>query len=134
MEVIVPWNDGNGNIIVTITYEEEGYDGVLTITSDSAIGDTELRTQVLTLVTTDGSNVTAELTLTQIGKYVQVYTEEVVEGNEVYENNDYIYVEATGNEYTNYGPLSRAAVTMDSEGTEVILTRIDEEGNLRSTC
>lgn len=135
MEVIIPWSDGNGNIIIVVTYEEEGHDGNLTITSDTSIGDFETRTQTITLRTTDGSNVTTELQLTQIGKYVQVYTEEISTGNEVYEDFDsLVYAEAVGDEYTNYGPLLRSAVTLDEEGNEGILLRIDENGNLRSTC
>ena len=134
MEIIIPWNDGNGNIIILITYEEEGFDGVLNITSDTSIEDFEIRTQIITLRTTDGSNITRELCLTQIGKYVQVYNEEVIIGNEVYESENPVYVEAMGDEYTNYGPLLRSAITLDENGNEVVLLRVDENGNLRSTC
>lgn len=134
MEIVIPWNDGNGNIIIIVTYDEEGFDGVLNITSDTPIGDFEIRTQVITLKTTDGSNITTELKLTQIGKYVQVYNEEVVTDNEVYEGEDFVYVEATGDEYTNYGPLLRSAITLDENGNEIVLMRVDENGNLRTTC
>ena len=134
MEIIIPWNDGNGNIIILITYEEEGFDGVLNITSDTSIEDFEIRTQIITLRTTDGSNITRELCLTQIGKYVQVYNEEVSIGNEIYESENPVYVEAMGDEYTNYGPLLRSAITLDENGNEVVLLRVDENGNLRSTC
>jgi hypothetical protein len=132
MEIIIPWKDGNGNIRVTITYEEEGFDGVINITSDTSIEDFETRTQILTIKTIDGS-ISRELKLTQIGKYIQVYSEEINIGNEVYEDNSLVYVEATGNEYTNYGSLLRSAVTLDEDGNEIILLRIDENGNLRST-
>ena len=134
MEKVIPWNDGNGNIIVTVTYEEEGYDGSLSIVSDTSIGDFETRTQTITLKTTDGSNIVTELILTQIGKYIQVYHEEISIDNEVYENYEPIYVEAEGNEYTNYGPLLRTAITTDEEGNEIMLIRVDENGNLRVTC
>ena len=134
MEIIIPWNDGKRNIIILITYEEEGFDGVLNITSDTSIEDFEIRTQIITLRTTDGSNITRELCLTQIGKYVQVYNEEVIIGNEVYESENPVYVEAMGDEYTNYGPLLRSAITLDENGNEVVLLRVDENGNLRSTC
>lgn len=134
MEIVIPWNDGNGNIIIIVTYDEEGFDGVLNITSDTSIEDFEVRTQIITLRTTDGSNITRELCLTQIGKYVQVYNEEVSIGNEVYEREDHVYVEAVGDEYTNYGPLLRSAITLDENGNEVVLIRVDENGNLRSTC
>lgn len=134
MEIIIPWNDGNGNIIILITYEEEGFDGILNITSDTSIEDFEIRTQIITLRTTDGSNITRELCLTQIGKYVQVYNEEVSIGNEVYESENPVYVEAMGDEYTNYGPLLRSAITLDENGNEIVLMRVDENGNLRTTC
>lgn len=131
---VIPWNDGNGNIIVTVTYEEEGYDGSLSIVSDTSIGDFETRTQTITLKTTDGSDVVTELILTQIGKYIQVYHEEISIDNEVYEDYEPIYVEAEGNEYTNYGSLLRTAITTDEEGNEIMLIRVDENGNLRVTC
>lgn len=134
MEIIIPWNDGNGNIIIIVTYDEEGFDGVLNITSDTSIEDFEIRTQIITLRTTDGSNITRELCLTQIGKYVQVYNEEVSIGNEVYERENPVYVEAMGDEYTNYGPLLRSAITLDENGNEIVLMRVDENGNLRTTC
>ena len=132
MEIIIPWKDGNGNIRVTITYEEEGFDGIINITSDTSIEDFETRTQILTIKTLEGS-ISRELKLTQIGKYIQVYSEEINTGNEVYEDNSLVYVEAIGNEYTNYGSLLRSAVTLDEDGNEIILLRIDENGNLRST-
>ena len=134
-KVIIPWSDGNGNIIIVITHEEEGYDGNLNISSDTSIGDFEIRAQTITLKTTDGSNITTELQITQIGKYVQVYSEDTSVGNEVYEDFDsLVYAEAVGDEYTNYGPLLRSAVTLDEEGNEIVLLRIDENGNLRSNC
>lgn len=56
----IPWNDGNGNII--LTYTGQG-DGVVTVQSDTDnLGDD--RRQVITLRTADG-RATAQVTIVQ---------------------------------------------------------------------
>lgn len=56
----IPWNDGNGNII--LTYTGQG-DGVVTVQSDTDnLGDD--RSQTITLRTADG-RATAQVTIVQ---------------------------------------------------------------------
>ena len=57
----IPWNDGNGNII--LTYTGQG-DGVVTVTTDTDnLGDD--RSQVIKLKTTGANPVTAQVTVVQ---------------------------------------------------------------------
>lgn len=57
----IPWNDGNGNII--LTYTGQG-DGVVTVQSDTDnLGDD--RSQTITLRTTGSNPVTAQVTVIQ---------------------------------------------------------------------
>lgn len=57
----IPWNDGNGNII--LTYTGQG-DGVVTVETDTNnLG--EDRSQIITLRTTGSNPATAQVTVTQ---------------------------------------------------------------------
>lgn len=57
----IPWNDGNGNII--LTYTGQG-DGTVTVTTDTDnLGND--RSQTLTFKTTGANPVTVEVTVTQ---------------------------------------------------------------------
>lgn len=60
-QIQIPWNDGNGNII--LTYSGQG-DGTVTVTTDTDnLG--EDRSQTITLRTTGSNPVTAQVTITQ---------------------------------------------------------------------
>lgn len=60
--ILIPWNDGNGNIVIS------NNGGDVLISSD-VVNESVERTQVLTFRTTDGT-VSANLTVTQKGKRV----------------------------------------------------------------